>query len=452
MPLALFGFFLSLWQGCGQSFTTVGKIPSEPNPLPAADQVGGNIRVKERVALNWKDDGSFTALDKVAHIEGKTYYRLMAERKCLRADGSGVDTHMGRLSISAGAASELADVCAEQESSPSIDAFKVSALNPRLLTAPGRIYQERDSEPVLLAESDFPAVFCRSESADGLWDIYIRQSAENFLNAPAMTVEVSRGRFADPLIEGSENRRETIDAFPAEVAYAGGTAVFSSPDYKFDLSLQEGSADADWTALLRATVGTDALEKEFDCQVNDWNRILPLANKKPEVRLSSIPPRDSDSPIAVFSFDTINATAVECRVDGQAPLPCASPFDFTNLADGPHTVTITARSASGEMSAPAGFTWNIVAAPRPQVYFDDIYDQILEVSCDGCHIGFSRGGVSYRSYTSTLRTVVRGDAAASRLYDSVAKNRMPAGGRLSPQLKQMIADWINAGAPEDPPP
>ena len=48
-----------------------------------------------------------------------------------------------------------------------------------------------------------------------------------------------------------------------------------------------------------------------------------------------------------------------CRVDGAAFEPCASPKNYTGLADGPHTFVVRAIDAAGNTSQDASFSWTI---------------------------------------------------------------------------------------------
>ena len=54
------------------------------------------------------------------------------------------------------------------------------------------------------------------------------------------------------------------------------------------------------------------------------------------------------------------AIAFSCSVDGAAPVPCASPDVLTGLADGVHTISISAEDDVGNTSVtPATATWTV---------------------------------------------------------------------------------------------
>lgn len=82
--------------------------------------------------------------------------------------------------------------------------------------------------------------------------------------------------------------------------------------------------------------------------------------------------------------------------------------------------------------------------------YASIYQNILQVSCLGCHnANNQRGGVSFSTYNSTMNTVQRTLPNSSSLYTSIAvRNTMPqgAGGSLTAAQKRAIFDWITAGA------
>jgi hypothetical protein len=81
--------------------------------------------------------------------------------------------------------------------------------------------------------------------------------------------------------------------------------------------------------------------------------------------------------------------------------------------------------------------------------FTQVNNQILQPKCatSGCHdVASKKGGFSYANYTDTMKSVVKGNATSSQLYDSVSKNRMPFNPKLTATEIKLIGDWINAGA------
>ena len=75
------------------------------------------------------------------------------------------------------------------------------------------------------------------------------------------------------------------------------------------------------------------------------------------------PPSPSDSRTASFAFDSDEADATfECSLDGAPYAPCPVPSDFTDLANGEHTLLVRAVDAFGNVDAtPASYTWTVDA-------------------------------------------------------------------------------------------
>jgi hypothetical protein len=93
-------------------------------------------------------------------------------------------------------------------------------------------------------------------------------------------------------------------------------------------------------------------------------------------------------------------------------------------------------------------TPNPAATPLPAT-FTYINTNILKTKCLSCHASPSPmgGGYSYSTYADTIKSLVAGNAAVSKLYTEVQNNSMPKGGpALSAAQKTAIQTWINAGA------
>src|SRR5690606_22958597 len=72
------------------------------------------------------------------------------------------------------------------------------------------------------------------------------------------------------------------------------------------------------------------------------------------------PPALSASASATFAFSTGEDATFECRLDGGAPAPCASPVTYEGLADGEHTFEVAAIDTfSNRDEVPATHTWTI---------------------------------------------------------------------------------------------
>lgn len=112
-------------------------------------------------------------------------------------------------------------------------------------------------------------------------------------------------------------------------------------------------------------------------------------------------------------------------------------------------------AAQTTVSAAVSPTAAIDAAPGPQIgYSEDIQPIFLRV-CNSCHSAVvktmglqvtSFEGVMTGSITGTV--VIPGDSANSKLWQMVGSGKMPLIGSLTDAEKQLVKDWIDAGAPE----
>lgn len=103
-----------------------------------------------------------------------------------------------------------------------------------------------------------------------------------------------------------------------------------------------------------------------------------------------------------------------------------------------------------------GMTPGVIGVTPPAVTvleakFASINSKILQPKCLGCHSSAnSQGGVNVQTYQAVMNLVQPGNPAASGLYDSTLKNRMPKNGTmLTGQELKVISDWIIAGAPNN---
>jgi alpha-tubulin suppressor-like RCC1 family protein len=89
----------------------------------------------------------------------------------------------------------------------------------------------------------------------------------------------------------------------------------------------------------------------------------------PDVFIDAHPTDPSNSSSATFTFHSTDLTAsLTCSIDGGPSVPCSSPANYSGLADGSHTFTVTATDGAGN-SASASFTWTIDTA-GPDVIID----------------------------------------------------------------------------------
>ncbi|WP_052848971.1 fibronectin type III domain-containing protein [Streptomyces avicenniae] len=91
-------------------------------------------------------------------------------------------------------------------------------------------------------------------------------------------------------------------------------------------------------------------------------RVTGPDDEAPTVRLTAVPaPRGHERDATVeFTVDDPAATTT-CALDTGAPTPCASPWRGEDLADGTHTLTVTATDPAGNPGT-ATATWDVVPA------------------------------------------------------------------------------------------
>ena len=105
----------------------------------------------------------------------------------------------------------------------------------------------------------------------------------------------------------------------------------------------------------------------FACQVpakqpldDDGGTDVPTVDTVIDTTITAAPPSFSNSGSATFQFVANLATArFECGVDGERPIPCASPYTWI-LADGAHGFSVRAIDVSGRGDdTPAEHLWMI---------------------------------------------------------------------------------------------
>jgi hypothetical protein len=83
----------------------------------------------------------------------------------------------------------------------------------------------------------------------------------------------------------------------------------------------------------------------------------------PVVEWVSTAPALTNSDAARFEFKSLTATSYDCVLDGASVQSCTSPWELTNLTDGVHAVSVTARDAYGSASAPIDYQWRVDRSP-----------------------------------------------------------------------------------------
>ncbi len=128
----------------------------------------------------------------------------------------------------------------------------------------------------------------------------------------------------------------------------------------------------------------------------------------PTTTLSGTPALVATSSDASFTFTGgdpggTGVSSFECRLDGGAWSACASPKDFTGLADGEHTFEVRAKDAAGTVDAsPSSYSWTIdtagppatpeapakpTASRRPELTLTTEPNATIEIKIDGVVVG-----------------------------------------------------------------
>ena len=86
--------------------------------------------------------------------------------------------------------------------------------------------------------------------------------------------------------------------------------------------------------------------------------VVQVDGTLPQVSITSAPSTPTNLDSASFVFSSDEAATFECKLDDGAFGPCASPKDYSALADGSHTFFVEATDTAGN-SAESSHTWTI---------------------------------------------------------------------------------------------
>jgi hypothetical protein len=98
--------------------------------------------------------------------------------------------------------------------------------------------------------------------------------------------------------------------------------------------------------------------------------------------ITEAPPALSTDPQPSFSFSAPEAMAFSCAIDGEAPLPCSSPFEVEDpLLDGSHSFEVLATDLAGNTGrAVVSF---VVDATAPQTFISSHPRKFIRASKRG---------------------------------------------------------------------
>jgi hypothetical protein len=168
-----------------------------------------------------------------------------------------------------------------------------------------------------------------------------------------------------------------IDTHPdlEDVTDASATFTYSSdePSVTFECSLDNGgwvSCPGSFNATLSdgthnfrvrardAAGNVDASPAGFPDEDDEWL----IDTTGPVVTFGTLPDPTKRSSSASFTANEAT-NEFKCSVDGSSATPCASPLALTNLSDGPHTLSVTAKDVHGNVGAPATHNWTVTTQP-----------------------------------------------------------------------------------------
>jgi Big-like domain-containing protein len=152
----------------------------------------------------------------------------------------------------------------------------------------------------------------------------------------------------------------SIDSGPSGTIYNATSATFSFSSTEVGSSFECKVNSGDWGSCTSPdTVSVIVGDNTFQVRATD-----PAGNTDPApasrtftnvidttapvVNIVLAPSDPTNRAKAKFAFTVDDPSAsVKCKVDGQAPQPCSSPFTTDPLSDGTHTVTISATDPAG---------------------------------------------------------------------------------------------------------
>jgi hypothetical protein len=167
--------------------------------------------------------------------------------------------------------------------------------------------------------------------------------------------------FSEP-VSGVDETDFTVTA--SGVTAAAVTSVSGGPTI-YTVTVDTGSGDG--------TLRLDVLDDDSirDASNNPLNggftagQSYTVDKTAPDTQIDSMPADPTNSRDASFTFSSPDGgLTFECQIDGGGFGSCASPANYSSLADGPHTFEVRSTDAAGNVDpSPASTTWNIDATP-----------------------------------------------------------------------------------------
>ena len=164
--------------------------------------------------------------------------------------------------------------------------------------------------------------------------------------------------------QGTDTRSITVDTDPPVVTVTGGptgltldttptftftvAGTFTASRCRIDTAAFTACADTFTPSPLGGGPHTFEVEAEDAAgNVGTATRAFEVDGSAPTIFITAAPPAATDDPTPAFEFVAgATAATVECRIDGGAFAPCASPFTVAPaLAEGSHTFEVQACTA-----------------------------------------------------------------------------------------------------------
>lgn len=113
-----------------------------------------------------------------------------------------------------------------------------------------------------------------------------------------------------------------------------------------------------------------------------------VVDTPPETQITSGPKAQGPSSDARFTFTADQPATFECRRDGSAWVPCASPWSYSKLEEGSHSFEVRATDSTGNIDAtPAVSFWDVGGCNAPSLKGKSFSAAKRLIKKSGCTLG-----------------------------------------------------------------
>jgi hypothetical protein len=280
------------------------------------------------------------------------------------------------------------DAAGNAETTPSTPAWSVDSGAPETTI---------DSKPPARTNSNSASFAFSSAEAGSTFECKLDGGAYAACSSPEAYSNLSEGSHtfsvkaadsAGNMDATPDNYMWTVDATAPETAIdSGPSGTVGSASASFAFSSDEAGStfecglDGAFSACSSPkaysnlaeglhTFSVRAKDQAGNTDATPGSRTWSVDTGAPETTIDSKPPARTNSTSATFAFSSDEAGATfECRLDGAAFSPCASPKAYSGLSEGSHTFFVSATDALGNADAtPASDTWTVdTTAPAVEV-------------------------------------------------------------------------------------